>query len=212
MSLLATKLARSEFIGNGPVQYRIDGPVETPASISMRVDYADAPVPRDYYVADYFYVENADPNVLMVFGKMEGQDKLRTKLEIFFPSVYFVKQLWKSSRVFHQTLRDYVAQFNYQPGVSGQRGLVAEKAQTLHSNNVFMVISGGDSMMDFYYISPREMYYRPRRKQAIDLEPLARVIISPPLFLGLLNECDAVSQALSGKFGGDDHDDNLESD
>ena len=198
---------RSEFIGNGPVQYRIDGPAETPTSICLQVDYADAPAPTDYYVADYFYVENAGPNVLMVFGKMEGSDKLRTKLEVFFPASHFVNQLWKSSRDFHQSMRDYVAKFDYQPGTPGQRGLVAEKSQTLHSNNVFMAISGGDSMMDFYYISPREMYYRPRRKQAINLEPLARVIISPPLLLGFLNECDGVAESLSKKFG-DDHDKN----
>ena len=176
----------------------------------MRVNYADAPVPKDYYVADHFYVENADPNVLMVFGKMEGPNKLRTKLEIFFPAMYFVKQLWKSSREFHQTLRDYIAQYNYHPGTPGQGGIVAEKTQTLLSNNVFMAISAGDSMIDFYYISPREMYYRPQRKQAIDLEPVARVIISPPLLLGLLNECDVVSQSLSGKFGDDNEKDNLE--
>lgn len=208
---MSTKLAKSEFVGNGPVQYRVEGSVEAPSRILMRVDYADAPVPRDYYVADYFYVENKDPNILMVFGKREGDDRLRTKVEIFFPAMFFVRQLWKSSRQFHKTLDEYVVKNGYRSEVPGKQGLPAEKAQTLQSNNVLMVLSNGDSMMDFYYMSPRDMYYKPLRKREIELEPLARVIISPPLLLGFLDECGKIAESLSVKFGGDDDDENLES-
>jgi hypothetical protein len=205
---LATKLAKTEFVGTGPVQYQLEGPIEAPARIQLKVDYADAPVPRDYYVADYFYVENRDPSVLFVFGKLDGERKLRTRLEVFFPAMFFVNQLLNSSKKFHESVREYVDRFKYEATKPGDKGLTSEKAQTLHSNNVLMVLSGGDSVMDFYYISPRDIYFKPRNKRNIELEPLARVIIDPPMLLGFLDECNRIAPPLISKFGEADHEEN----
>jgi hypothetical protein len=206
------KLARSEFVGSGPVQYRLEGPIEAPTKIEVRVDYTDAQTPRDYYVADYFYVENLDPTVLFVFGKRDSRtNKLRTKLEVFFPAMFFVNQLMASVKQFHEVLRGYVGQYGYDASKPGEKGLEADKTQTLHSNNVLAVLSGGDSLMDFYYLSPREMYYKPRNKREVELEPLARVIIDPPMLLGFLDECARISGPLVEKFQEAKHEHSLES-
>jgi hypothetical protein len=218
---VTTKLAKSDFVGTGPVQYQLEGPIESPTRIQLKVDYTDAPVPRDFYVADYFYVENRDPTVLFVFGKRDGPDgtaKLRTRLEINFPAVFFVNQLLASSEKFHKTVREYVKRFQYEATTPGDRNLIADKAQTVHSNNVLMCLSGGDSVMDFYYISPRDIYFKPRHNRSIELEPLARVIIDPPMLLGFLDECSKIAAPLIGKFeetskfGETVHEHNMESD
>lgn len=216
-----TKLAKSsDFLGTGPVQYQLEGPIESPTNIQLKVDYTDAPVPRDYYVADYFYVEDHDPNVLFVFGKLDGSNgtvKLRTRLEIHFPALFFVNQLLASSKKFHESVRAYAQRFQYEATKAGEKNVSAEKTQTLHSNNVLMCLSGGDSVMDFYYISPRDMYFKPRNNRNIELEPLARVIIDPPTLLGFLDECSKIAGPLISKFaetsklGEADHEHSMES-
>lgn len=198
---LASKLAKhSDFIGNGPVQYQLNGPIDAPTGVQVRIDYADAPIPRDYYVADYFFVENRDPDVLFVFGKLAAKGNLRTRLEIVFPAGFFINQLLASSREFHAKLREYVDKLAYHAQQPGDHSLEADKEQTLVSNNVLMVLSAGDSLMDFYYISPRDMYYKPRNRRDIELEPLARVLLNPPMLLGFLDECERISPPLKRKF------------
>jgi hypothetical protein len=186
--------------------------MEAPTRIEVRVDYTNAQTPHDYYVADYFYVENLDPTVLFVFGKLNGgARKLRTRLEIFFPAMFFVNQLMASIKQFHTILRQYAEKFGYDAAKPGQKELEADKTQTLQSNNVLMVLSGGDSLMDFYYLSPREMYYKPRSKREVELEPLARVIIDPPMLLGFLDECTRISGPLIEKFQEAEYEHSVES-
>ncbi len=206
---MATKLTkRGEVHGTGPVRYRLTGTPDNPISVSIAIDYSEAPVPEHYYVADYFYVENLDPQILLVFGKFDRpqQDRLRNKLEIYFSSMLFVRQLWKSTRVFHKGLRDFVEKYKYAAVTPGARTVVAEKAQTIHSNNVLMVHSGGECMMDFFYLSPRDVSLKVQKKRNLELEPQVRVIIPPTLLLGFLDACEPIVQSLAPKFAGEEED------
>ena len=63
-----------------------------------------------------------------------------------------------------------------------------------------MCLSAGDSLLDFYYISPRDMYFKPRQNRDIELLPLARVIVDPPMLLGFLDECGKIAPPLVEKF------------
>lgn len=201
---MAAKIARREdFLGTGPVRYRIDGPSEAPTGTSIKIDYTDAPIPEHYYVADYFYVADLGFQVLLTFGKWENagqKDKLRNKLEIYFPAIFFVSQLWKSSRVFHKTLRDLVVKHGFSATEAGSPDTNAEKTQTIHSNNVLMVLSGGESMMDFFYLSPRDMFLKIRKRKPLELEALVRVIISPTHLLGFLDACEPIAASMATKF------------
>ncbi len=202
---MPTKLAkRTDFVGTGPVRYRLEGPPEAPTSASIAVDYSEAPVPEHYYVADYFEVANLDPQVLFIFGKLNHprQDQLRNKLEIYFPAIFFVQQLWKSSREFHQTLRTFVQQHGYKRADAGALAGTTEKVQTQHSNNVLIALSGGECMMDFFYLSPRDVTINIRKRQNIHLEALVRVISPPTVLLGFLDACEPIADALVPKFGG----------
>jgi hypothetical protein len=202
---VAAKLAkRHELIGSGPVSYRIIGQPEAPTGVYLAVDYTDAPVPDHFYVADYVYAANLDSDVLLVFGKGERSEipheKLRSKVEVFFPASYFVNQFWKTSRDFHGTLRKLVEDQHYRVHGVPSSDVYAEKVQTLHSNNALIVLSGGEALIDFFYISPRDLYLKPRRNLAVGLEALVRILLAPPLLLSLLDACvpivDAMKQRL----------------
>ena len=196
---------KGEFIGDGPVKYSIDTPMAGHSTtLTLQIDYAEVPVPKFYYLADYFHVKSVDSSVLLVFGKwedLEAKEKLRTKLEIYFPSIPFVTHLWGTSRDFHVTLRTAVSKFNFEPSEPSPLSIKAEKAQTITSNIVLMAMSGFDSLIDFYYLAPRELFTKATRgRPNIELEPLARVILPPPMLLGFLNSCEGIAESLSERF------------
>lgn len=202
---MTTKLSRPHnVLGSGPVRYRLIGGKDAPTGLYLAVDYTNAPIPQHYYVADYVYLSNLDPQLLLVFGKKESSDslegKLRNKIEVFFPAPFFFTQLWKSSRDFHKSLRRFVEECGYEIPAISSKDVSAEKVQTFHSNNVFMAHGGGEALLDFFYMSPRDMYLKPRKSENIDLEALVRVIMAPNLLLSLLNACEPIAQELTRKY------------
>lgn len=212
---MSTKVAkRKDIHGAGPVRYHVSEDSGKSYSLSIAVDYANAPVPRHYYVADYFFVEYLGPQVLFVFGKLDHpkQDQLRTKLEIFFPAMFFIKQLWQSSRDFHGSLRKFVEENDYTVVTPGKNTIVADKVQTVHSNNVLMVHTSGECLVDFFYLSPKDVALKPRKKQNIELEAQVRVLVPVTLLLGFLDACEPIVKLLAPKFVTEEKDDgNLES-
>lgn len=202
---MPAKLAkRQEPTGSGPISYRMIGQPASPIGLFFEIDYTDAPVPEHFYVADYVYVANLDSDVLLVFGKGERpempQEKLRSKVEVFFPAPVFVNQFWKSCRDFYVVLRKAVEAQRYQVHEVPSSDVYTEKVQTLHSNNALIVLSGGESMIDFFYMSPRDVFLKPRRNQEIRLEALVRILLAPPLLLSLLNACAPIAETLKGRF------------
>jgi hypothetical protein len=191
-------------MGSGPVSYRVIGQPEAPAGVILAVDYTEAPVPEHFYVADYVYAANLDSDVLLVFGKGERseapQEKLRSKVEVFFPALSFVTQFWKSCRDFHGQLRKVVEDQHYRPHDVPSSDAYAEKVQTLHSNNALIVLSGGEAMIDFFYISPRDLFLKTRKNQEVRLEALVRILLAPPLLLSLLDACTPIVGAFKGRF------------
>lgn len=193
---------RDEFQGTGPVRYKIQSGPHGVQHAFLTIDYADAPVPAHYYVADYYEVANLDPRILITFGKLNHprNDTLRNKLEIDFPAMTFVTQFWKSREDFQKLLRTFVEMFKYKPIPPGKIDSQIEKVQTLHSNNAMMVLSGGECMIDFFYLSPRDMTLKTAKSENLSLEPLVRVIVSPDLLLGFLDACQPIADELAPKY------------
>ena len=194
---MPARLAKTDFVGTGAVRYHVEG-----SMLALQVDYSEAPIPQHYYVSDYFRVAPLSASALLVFGKfdsIEKQDKLRSKLEVIFPATTFLRQFWASSRELHQTLKTHAEKYGLKPPTNFQE-MTAEKTQTVHSNNVLMVFSGDESLADFYYLSPREVYFKTKKRKEVDLEPLARVLLEPQLLLGFLNACESIADSLSKKF------------
>ncbi len=65
-----------------------------------------------------------------------------------------------------------------------------DKVQTFRANNLFMGLWGEDSVLDFYYMSPKslgELSLQP--KVEAELEPVIRVAIDTALLYEFLEKC-----------------------
>jgi hypothetical protein len=202
---LSTKLAKLEgFHGSGAVRYKIDRLAGKTISATLAIDYSHAPVPEHYYVADFYQVVNKDPQVLIIFGKLNypKADELRNRVEIYIPAFSFVNQFWKSRQEFHGILRQFVERFGYRPEPPGHASQETDKVQTLQSNNVYMIHSGGECMLDFFYLSPKDLYLKAPQGQEVGLEALVRVMVTPSLLLGFLDACEPIAESLRPKWEG----------
>ncbi len=147
-----TKLAKADqWISGGAIRYRLMGPMQDPVGIELGIDFSKAPVPEHFYVADYLYVEEDQSQIMLSFGKLDrpATDRLRSKVEIYFSPVMFVRQLWASSREFHERLKKYVETRGLRPP-RWDRLFEAPKVQTFQSNQVMMLLSEGESLLDFF--------------------------------------------------------------
>jgi hypothetical protein len=210
---LAKQLSKAERMNRqGPVRYvvREGGGEGRPLSLALGIAYDEAPVPSHYYVADYYQVVVDDFAVLLIFGKLDHPqlDRLRNKIEIYFPVESFVRQLWHSSRDYQIALEKYVSDNKAGPvrpsGVSAQ----TDKVQTMQSNNALIVQATGDCIIDFFYISPKDLWLKPPKSEPIGMEALVRVMVTASVMLGFLQECDKVARELVDKLGMNLEDDN----
>src|SRR5271157_2525466 len=178
----------------GPVRYivREGGGEGRPTLIALGVAYDQAPVPEHYYVADYYQVIANDFSVLLIFGKLDHPqlDRLRNKIEIYFPVENFVRQLWSTSRNFQSALEKYVSDNKAEPVRPSNVSAQTDKVQTLLSNNALIVQATGDCIIDFFYISPKDLWLKPVKSEPIGMEALVRVMVTASVTLGFLQECD----------------------
>lgn len=213
---MSNKLAKRA-LASGPVVYQVRGPRDKPTSLSISINYEEAPVPDRYYVANWFKVVERDLEVIISFGDLaEGEDELRSRIDIVFPSLLFVDQLWTSSRDFQTSLSKLLDMVGSKPDtLLPTAKLRTDKLQRLKSNNVFMVVQGTECLLDFFYISPKDMWAKPRRGEPVELEAVVRVMLPPTLLLGLFIESEPIAENLTKRFAGirrkEETDENLES-
>ena len=173
-----------------PLRLRVQQMNAESAVVEMGVDYSLADVPERAYYADYCDVVKDRQGFTLIFGKLvPGTSKLRTKIEISFPEEMFVRQLWGNSRDFQKIVERLAVNSKVEPI---QDVADTDKVQTFRSNNVFMGVWGEESVMDYYYISPKDMHsvmQNPQHAADVTLEPVVRVAIGTGLMLEFLNKC-----------------------
>lgn len=194
-----TKLTRTQgWNTGGAVSYRMLGAT----GIELGVDFAKAPVPEHFYFADYLSVDEDSSQVLFTFGKLDKpqNDLLRSKVEVYFNPVMFVKQFWQSSREMHKLAEKVVDTRNLER-VPVTALLPAAKVQTFQANQVLLLMSEGECIADFFYLSPKDMFYKPQKGEKLELMALVRIILSPPLILSLLDRSQPIAAKLIPKYG-----------
>ena len=146
------------------------------ALIRFALDFSKADTPQRAYYADYCEVVKARAGYSFFFGKLvPGSPRLRTKVEIAFPADMFAQQLWRSSRPFHKTAKEFWERNPLEP-IS--EAVDTDKVQTFNANNVFMAMLGEDSLLDFYYIAPSEIHFvRAGQRSQVHLEPVIRILM-----------------------------------
>jgi hypothetical protein len=185
-------MSKKHQIGSHALQVARDGPVNVQVVqtgpnqfiCQIAVDYRHAPIPDRAYYADYCDIQRARSGFGLFFGKLiTGTSKLRTKIEIDFSEEMFNKQLWATSREFHKTVQSAVETMHFAPMNEVED---TDKVQTFRSNNVCMVAMGEEAVMDFYYLSPRDVQ---QQGGSPGLEPVVRVVMPTPLILEFLEKC-----------------------
>jgi hypothetical protein len=188
------KLARADHLNtSGAVNYRLLGT----SGIEIGLDYSKAPVPDHFYFADYLSVDEDSSQVMFTFGKLDKPiaDQLRSKVEVYFNPLMFVKQFWASTREMHSKVKTLAMARGF--AATPHSGLLqAPKVQTFQANQISMLMTEGECIADFFYLSPKDLFYKPQKNEKIDLEALVRIILSPPLVLSLLEQ----SQPIAEKF------------
>lgn len=141
-------------------------------------------------------------DVMLEFGKRTGprSETLRSKVEIYFPTLMFINQLWATSRNFHTILAKMVGDVGFKADEPSPTVIDTDKVQTVHSNNVLVVMSGGECMMDFFYISPKELWTKPPKHGNIEIEALVRIICVPTLALAFFDACEPIAEQMKGRF------------
>jgi hypothetical protein len=193
------KLARAEHWNtSGAVSYRLLGSM----GIELGMDYSKAPVPNHFYFADYLSVDEDSSQVMFTFGKLDKPltDQLRSKVEVYFNPAMFIKQFWASTREMHEKVKALAKARGF-AAVPQAALLSAPKVQTFQSNQVSMLMTEGECLADFFYISPKDLYYKPQKNEKIDVEALVRIILSPQLILSLLDRSQSVADNLLPIYG-----------
>lgn len=199
MSAQMTKLAKmNQFNRSGTVHYRVDQREDGISAVTLSIDFERVPEPEHSYIADYFEVHRTDSDVLMIFGKMDfpSETELRNKIEIYFPFQTFMHQLWKSSRVMKQTLRENFEKRGKTAKSQGNLHTPGAKAQTLAANNALIVNTGGQCVMDFFLISAKDIWLKTKKGEPLNVSAIVRVFMSEHILLGFLNRCDEVAEEL----------------
>jgi hypothetical protein len=200
-----TKVVKTDnWITTGAVRYRLLGSTGKPTGVEFGLDYAKAPVPAHFYFADYLSVDEDSSQVMFTFGKLDkpATNKLRSKVEIYFNPVMFVKQFWASTREVHKSIQEYANKHGLS-AIAKSQLLEAPKVQTFQSNNVAILLSIGECLLDFYYVSPKDLFYRTPQGEKVDAEALVRIILSVELVLSLLDQSRPIAEKLLPKYGED---------
>jgi len=197
------QLARTaEWVTSGAVRYRPIASTGVFTGVEIGLDYAKAPVPSHFYFADYLSVDEDSSQVMFTFGKLDKPrtDRLRSKVEVYFNPVMFVKQYWNQTREMQSQLEKYVQEHGLKP-VEPIPLLEAPKVQTFQANNVSILMTEGESMMDFLYLSPKDLFSKPQKGEKIDVEALVRILLSPSLLLLMFTQSQPLAEKLLPRYG-----------
>ncbi len=176
----------------GAVQFRLLNTSGDVTTVEMGIDYNKAEVPERAYYADYSDIVKGRFGYTFIFGKLiPGKPKLRTKIEIAFPEEMFIRQLLASSREFSKTVKKIAEKLKTEPIGEVED---TDKVQTFRSNNVFMGVWSDEAIMDFYYLSPKDMNMLTRNPQLqIEPEPIVRVAMGVGLIYEFLDKSAAIA-------------------
>ncbi|HLH20736.1 MAG TPA: hypothetical protein VKX45_26145 [Bryobacteraceae bacterium] len=182
-------------LGTGAVRLRVTqtGPKEN--TLALRVEYDKAEVPARAYYADYCDVIRGRSGISLIFGKLKpGTSVLRNKVEIVFPEDLFIRQLWKNSRELHAKLSEDFKEHPLDPVMDLKD---TDTVQAFRANNVMMLGTKDDGVLDFYYIAPTEVHYAyAKKKTDIALDPVIRVVLSGGVLFEMLERCGKIVERL----------------
>jgi hypothetical protein len=172
----------------GPVFMKLEQVGTDQARVFMSLDFSRASVPELSYFADYCDVHRKRSWVDLVFGKLaDSGTELRTKVEVAFPTSFFNRQLWASSAGPRDTAQKFVGENAVVfPKIPESR----EKIQTFRANSVFLAMQSEEAVLDFYYLSAKEVFMlRAHPERDAILQPVIRICTDTYLMDAFFKMC-----------------------
>jgi hypothetical protein len=152
--------------------------------IQIRIDFSAIPVPASYYYADALALA---PNgelrmTTLSFGRRNTRaHTFADRIDIVMPSKSLFEQFWASSR----HVEDAVDKILQTTGLAAATKAMVlpdpEQVPTLFANTIFVAVGDGESTLDFYHLSPREVHLAKTNKINMQIQPTVRVILSSVL-------------------------------
>jgi len=179
MALKKQKSAREETVyGKGGVFYKF--PKGETGPVQIKVDFGLVPPPQSYYYADAIDLK-VDEDLFMgvlSFGRREvGTNRFADRIDIIMPPAALFRQFWLSSRDVEGTIDQVIAKLGATPKVA-PASAGSSLAVTLFANMIFIAVGEGESSLDFYHLSPRDVHLAKTRKIDMQIQPTVRVILS----------------------------------
>jgi len=158
-------------------------PDEHSDQLQVKIDFAQVLVPLNYYYADSLRIaldEGLQIAVLSFGRRDQAVDKFADRIDVAMPMKALFGPIWTSFRPIEEAV-DKILEAS---GAAAKPTPVAapdSQAPTLFSNLIFLAAGDGESTFDFYHLSPRDLHLAKTQKQAMQLLPIVRVIMSSVL-------------------------------
>ncbi len=200
------KNAKGETVhGKAGVFYKL--PQGEGGPIQIRIDFGHVPAPQNYYYADavILTVDRDLRMAILSFGRRAGKtDKFADRIDIVMPTISLFSYFWSSSRDVEKTVDKLIEAAGITPRLQPMSP-ADSLAMTLFANMIFMAVGEGESSLDFYHLSPRDVHLAKTRSMDMQVQPTVRVIMSSILtkhFFNLLKpyaDQNAALQPIQGK-------------
>jgi hypothetical protein len=151
--------------------------------LQIKIDFALAPRPLNYYYADSLLVElDAELRMaLLHFGRRAAKgDTFADWIEVVMPARSIFAQFWSSSREVEAAVDKILEAIGPIPKIRTM-SRSDSPAASLFANAIFVAVGDGESTFDFYHLSPREVHLAKTQKMDMQIQPTIRVIMSSAL-------------------------------
>lgn len=160
-------------------------------SMQIKFDFSHLPEPSLYYYADCLAlrVDAENQMAILSVGRSDAERKsFADHIEIVMPVDKLLGDFWKSARDIEATI-DQVLRAQDWPEFPFRMESPTRVAQTFYANLLFMAVGIGESSLDFYQLSPRQIHFaKSGLLNEMQVLPVLRVAMSTPLSKRFLTE------------------------
>lgn len=153
--------------------------------IHITIDFSQVPSPANYFYADSLYVrmDNELHTSVLSFGlRNENTNKFLRRFDVVMPTNSVMGPFWASAKQIEPVL-DRVLEMSRLTREARPISPPDPDPQvlTLFANMIFLAIGEGESTLDFYHLTPREVHLAKTQKADMQLKAIVRVILSSTL-------------------------------
>jgi hypothetical protein len=170
------------------------------AGVEIGIDYSKAELPDRAYYADYATAISTRSGKSLIFGKLGiDQRSLRTMIEVVYPPEFFERQFSTGILAeLYQGLKRVAAEKKWLAEKLDVR--LTDTAQSFRANNCFVGMWGDDALIDFYWISPKDMHgFIKNHGGDVSLDPVVRIVMGTSILIECLDAIHELSTSMKSE-------------